>query len=138
MTTSNTSLVWECIPASKPGANLVNPAYGPSLWPHDRTGREREVDFRIEADVDHAEPVLARPRRVILGLERRKTRRGGHTRQLALAEDESEAADHLAAPQGFIDHNLAFGTARHGGDLKLARGQPGEQGGTALLGLPLR
>src|SRR5439155_1599596 len=28
-TTSNTSLVWECIPASKPGANLVNPANGP-------------------------------------------------------------------------------------------------------------
>src|SRR5436853_4146024 len=31
MTTSNTSLEWECIPASKPGANLVNPANGPLI-----------------------------------------------------------------------------------------------------------
>src|SRR2546430_15454505 len=176
MTTSKTSLVWECIPASKPGANLVNPVkgpltvspqikavvtpgimalkdavresakitafpcayttahvtakaiaspasdalrftgssrvgvlallesslfkhrlstdrdgsasqlcrkaevrvvapsrehvvakhnrYGSSLGPHDRTGREREDDFRIEADVDHPEPVRSEERRV--------------------------------------------------------------------------
>src|SRR5256885_16698425 len=33
--------------------------YCSRLWPHDRTGREREIDFRIEANVDYAEQVFA-------------------------------------------------------------------------------